>query len=103
MESKVEKVKELREKMAIVKCDMRPDLIDMILNEIALIETGSKTCQLTQRDIAEYLKKLLDRREGPTWNCIIGNNFSANIRHIAGCYAYFYLEQVGYLIFKAVF
>ena len=35
-----------------------------------------------------------------TWHCIVGREFSTYVTHYQGCYAYFYIGQVGVLIFK---
>jgi hypothetical protein len=37
----------------------------------------------------------------PTWHCIVGRNFAANITHETKNYHYFYLGQMGFLLWKA--
>lgn len=55
----------------------------------------------SHREMAEYLKKKFDEIDGPTWNVIVGHNFASNVKHIAGRFIYFYIDQLGFLLFKA--
>lgn len=83
--------------LAVVKEDCAEDLSARIKQEAqyALSKFNS------HREMAEYLKKKFDELDGPTWNVIIGHNFASNVKHIAGRFIYFYIDQLGFLLFKA--
>ncbi|KAK4534568.1 hypothetical protein CDCA_CDCA02G0593 [Cyanidium caldarium] len=54
-----------------------------------------------EKDVASCIKKEFDTRFGPTWHCIVGRNFGSYVTHEAGCFIYFYLDQIAILLFKA--
>ncbi len=57
----------------------------------------------TEREVASYIKKEFDRLYGPSpnWHCFVGRNFGSYVTHEANNYTYFYLGQMGFLIFKS--
>mmetsp|Transcript_78271 Transcript_78271/g.155115 ORF Transcript_78271/g.155115 Transcript_78271/m.155115 type:complete len:90 (-) Transcript_78271:137-406(-) len=55
----------------------------------------------TERDIANHIKKELDKRHTPFWHVIVGRNFGSYVTHETKQYLYFYLGQLAILIFKA--
>ena len=77
--------------------DCTPELLDRIKAE-ALAATSR--CN-SHREIAEELKKKFDEIDGPTWNCIVGYNFAASVKHISSRFVYFYIDQLGFLLFKS--
>ena len=85
------------ERVVVVNSDCPPQFLDIVKSEALLATTKFNT----HREMAEYLKKKFDEMDGPTWNCIVGHNFSANVRHIAERFAYIYIDQLGFLLFKA--
>lgn len=47
-------------------------------------------------DSAHFNKKF-----HPTWHCIVGRNFAANVTHETKNFTYFYLGQTGFLLWKS--
>ena len=85
------------ERVVIVNSDCPQQFLDLIKSEALSASFKFNT----HREMAEYLKKKFDELDGPTWNCIVGHNFSANVKHIAERFAYLYIDQLGFLLFKA--
>lgn len=85
------------ERIVVVNSDCPPQFLEVVKSEALLASTKFNT----HREMAEYLKKKFDEMDGPTWNCIVGHNFMANVKHIAERFAYFYIDQLGFLLFKA--
>lgn len=62
----------------VVSTDCQPELLERIRTEAM---TAFNKFQTT-REMAEYMKKKFDETDGPTWNCIVGHNFAANVKRI---------------------
>ena len=54
-----------------------------------------------EKEVASHIKKEFDRHHDPTWHCFVGRNFGSYVTHEADHYIYFYLGQIGFLIFKS--
>jgi dynein light chain LC8-type len=85
------------DRIVVVNTDCSPVLLETIKAE-ALAASAKFN---THREMAEHLKRKFDSEDGPTWNVIVGHNFGANVRHIAEKFCYLYIDQLGFLIFKA--
>jgi dynein light chain LC8-type len=59
-----------------------------------------KFCQ-TEKEMASYVKKEFDRLLTPTWHVFVGRNFGSYVTHETENYIYFYIGQMGFLIFKS--
>lgn len=55
----------------------------------------------TEKDIASHIKKEFDRKFTPTWHCFVGRNFGSFVTHETHHYIYFYLGQIGVMVFKS--
>ena len=55
----------------------------------------------TEKEVASFIKKEFDRKYGPTWHCFVGRNFGSFVTHEEKHYIYFYLGQVGVMVFKS--
>mmetsp|Transcript_98459 Transcript_98459/g.175378 ORF Transcript_98459/g.175378 Transcript_98459/m.175378 type:complete len:92 (+) Transcript_98459:86-361(+) len=53
-----------------------------------------------EKDIASHLKQCFEQEYTPTWHCMVGRNFSSFVTHEKSCYCYFYIGQMGVLLFK---
>lgn len=53
-----------------------------------------------EQEVAALLKKEFDTKFGPTWNCFVGRNFGSFVTHEQNNYIYFYIGQMGVLLFK---
>ena len=83
---------------AVIKiCDMEQDMKDLA------VETGMQAIQAksTEQEISSYIKKIFEDRYQPNWHCIVGRNFGAHVTFEAKNYIYFYIGQVGVLLFKS--
>lgn len=85
------------ERIVVRNSDMPPAFLEQVKAEAMLASVKFNT----HREMAEYLKQKFDQDDGPTWNCIVGHNFAANVRHISEKSVYLYIDQVGFLLFKA--
>lgn len=54
-----------------------------------------------EKEIAAYLKKEMDQLYGATWHVIVGESFGSYVTHEQGCFAYFYLGELAFLVFKS--
>jgi hypothetical protein len=85
------------DRIVVVNTDCQPQFLEQIKGEALFASTKFNT----HKEMAEYLKRKFDADDGPTWNVIVGHNFGANVRHIAERFCYLYIDQLGFLIFKA--
>uniref|UniRef100_A0A7S2SC93 Dynein light chain n=1 Tax=Rhizochromulina marina TaxID=1034831 RepID=A0A7S2SC93_9STRA len=56
--------------------------------------------KLHMKDLAEEVKKEFDAKYGGTWHVIVGKSFGSFVSHEVQCITYFFIGQVGFLIFK---
>lgn len=54
-----------------------------------------------EKDIATYLKKELDLQYGASWHVIAGKSFGSYVTHEQGYFAYFYIGDLAFLVFKS--
>lgn len=54
-----------------------------------------------EQEVAAFIKKEFDARYGTTWNCFVGRNFGSFVTHEDSNYVYFYVGQMGVLLFKS--
>ncbi|BFU21146.1 dynein light chain 1,cytoplasmic, putative [Entamoeba histolytica HM-1:IMSS-B] len=55
----------------------------------------------TDQSIAEFMKTSFDSFYGPTWHCIVGNQFSAFVTHIEGNFIYFISNYKAVMLFRS--
>ncbi|ESL07515.1 dynein light chain lc6, flagellar outer arm [Trypanosoma rangeli SC58] len=55
----------------------------------------------TEKEVASHIKREFDKKYGPTWNCFVGRNFGSYVTHETNHYFYFYMGQMGVLLFKS--
>ncbi|EPS63643.1 hypothetical protein M569_11140, partial [Genlisea aurea] len=80
-------------KSADMKEDMQKEAVDIA---IAAFDKHS-----VEKDVAEQIKKMFDKKYGPTWHCIVGKNFGSYVTHETNHFVYFYLENKAVLLFKS--
>ncbi|EPY35116.1 dynein light chain LC8-type [Strigomonas culicis] len=80
-------------KVADMSPEMQTEAIDIATKAI-------KEHQM-ETDIAAHIKKEFDKRYFPTWQCIVGRNFGADVEHEAKGLFYFYIGQLSVLIWRA--
>jgi len=54
-----------------------------------------------EKDIAAFVKKEFDRKHQPTWHVVVGRNFGSYVSHESKHFAYFYVGQLAFLLFRA--
>ncbi|KAM9926199.1 hypothetical protein OXX59_003368 [Metschnikowia pulcherrima] len=54
-----------------------------------------------ERDVATYLKKELDLLYGASWHVVVGKSFGSHVTHEQGYFAYFYVGETAFLVFKS--
>lgn len=82
---------------AVVKTfDMEPDMLEFAINKTAFaMDTYSN-----EKEIASYLKQQMEDMYDPSWHCIVGRHFGSYVTHEKSCYCYFYVGQMGVMLFK---
>lgn len=85
------------DRIVIVNSECTPELLDRIKAECFTAATKLNTHQ----EMSSTLKEKIEALDGKTWNVIVGFNFAANVRHISQKFVYLYIDQLGFLLFKA--
>jgi len=55
-----------------------------------------------ENDVAGYVKEQFEKKYRGLWHCFVGRNFGAFVTHEDGKFSYFYIGQIGFLIFGTV-
>ncbi|RNF02986.1 dynein light chain [Trypanosoma rangeli] len=85
--------------------DRRPNVKFADINEemqddaLSVAAKAIKEHQM-EKDIAAHIKKEFDKRHSPTWQCIAGRNFAADVVHESKHFIYFYVGQISILLWK---
>merc|ERR1711959_642365 len=53
-----------------------------------------------EKEMAGHIKKEMDKKFFPTWQCFVGRNFKCSIPHETKHYIYFYVGPVAILLFR---
>lgn len=53
-----------------------------------------------EREVAHALKKQLDEELGGVWHVVVGRLFGSYVTHETGCFLYFYIGRVAYVVFR---
>ncbi|KAF8413991.1 hypothetical protein HHK36_001989 [Tetracentron sinense] len=51
-------------------------------------------------EIARSIKKEFDRSYGGGWQCIVGTDFGSFVTHCNGCFIYFCIGSLAFLLFR---
>ncbi|XP_062087350.1 dynein light chain 1, cytoplasmic-like [Humulus lupulus] len=51
-------------------------------------------------NIAHFIKKDFDESHGHGWQCIVGNDFGSFVTHRQGCFIYFCIGSLAFLLFR---
>lgn len=54
-----------------------------------------------EKDIAAFIKKELDKNFDVYWHCVVGKSFGSYVTHVSGAFAYFYVDKLAVMVFKA--
>ena len=53
-----------------------------------------------ERDMARFIKRAFDKRFGPTWQCVVGQQYGTFISYRSLHFISFSLAQMEFLLFK---
>mmetsp|Transcript_10275 Transcript_10275/g.26591 ORF Transcript_10275/g.26591 Transcript_10275/m.26591 type:complete len:88 (+) Transcript_10275:60-323(+) len=82
---------------AVIKVsEMDQEMLEFAINQ-TLYAIDNYT---SEREIATHMKKEFEEAYGVTWHCFVGRHLSSFVTHEKNCYAYFYLGQMGVVLFK---
>ncbi|KAK6945073.1 Dynein light chain, type 1/2 [Dillenia turbinata] len=56
--------------------------------------------KFSSKHMASTMKKEFDKVYGPAWHCIVGSDFGSYVTHSTGCFLYFSMEKLYFLVFK---
>lgn len=77
------------------------DISDDMRNSAVEIAIKAIEAHVTEKDIALQIKREFDKKHSPTWQCIVGRQFGAEVQHETKHFIYFYLGQLAILLWKA--
>ncbi|TNN04866.1 Dynein light chain 1, cytoplasmic [Schistosoma japonicum] len=87
----------MKEQAIIKNTDMSEELQRFAVDTTA----DAMDINTIEKDVACKIKKAFDKQYGPTWHCIVGNDFGSYVTHESGYFIYFYLRHVAILLFKS--
>ncbi|CAH8441783.1 unnamed protein product [Heterobilharzia americana] len=63
-----------------------------------------KFWQLSQRslDTTSYIKRTLDKKYGPAWHCIIGDEYNSCVTHDSQYFIDFKYEKKSFMVYRTV-
>lgn len=76
--------------------DMEPEMLDFAINKALYAQENFNS----EKEIASYLKNQFEEMYDPTWHCIVGRHFGSYVTHEKSRYCYFYVGQMGVMLFK---
>jgi dynein light chain LC8-type len=77
------------------------DISEEMQNDAVEIATKAIEANVMEKEIALHIKREFDKKHNPTWQCIVGRAFGADVVHESKHFVYFYLGQVAILLWKA--
>ena len=97
--------KEGESRLDIINTDMMEEMLQEVKNAVESIYVPKKD----QRDmkgeyqtiIAKKVKVEMEKKYGPTWHCIVGKNFGADVKYESFHLAYMKRGQDYILLWKA--
>mmetsp|Transcript_7064 Transcript_7064/g.11377 ORF Transcript_7064/g.11377 Transcript_7064/m.11377 type:complete len:88 (+) Transcript_7064:40-303(+) len=82
---------------AVVKAfDMDQDTLEFAINQTSYALDNFTS----EKEIASYLKQQFEAKYQPNWHCLVGRHFASYVTHEKSCYCYFYIGQMGVMLFK---
>lgn len=76
------------------------DISDEMQNDAVDVATKAIQEHQMEKDIAAHIKREFDKKHSPTWQCIVGRQFGADVVHESKNFVYFYLGQLAVLLWK---
>ena len=94
--------KDVIKKIEVIIAEMNPDMLSYCQDKISNIYDKYLNIEgePNYEEAAKILKNEMERDNGPTWICMIGKNFSFNIKSQKEACLYCYLGKFGILLYK---
>ena len=94
--------KDVIKKIEPVICEMSPDMLSYVQDKLSNIYDKYLNVEgePNYEEAAKILKNDMERDNGPTWICMIGKDFSFNIKSQKEACLYCYLGKFGILLYK---
>ena len=94
--------KDVIKKIEVIISEMNPDMLSYCQDKISNIYDKYLNIEgePNYEEAAKILKNDMERDNGPTWICMIGKNFSFNIKSQKEACLYCYLGKFGILLYK---
>ena len=94
--------KDVIKKIEVIIAEMNPDMLNYCQDKISNIYDKYLNIEgePNYEEAAKILKNEMERNNGPTWICMIGKNFSFNIKSQKEACLYCYLGKFGILLYK---
>ncbi len=54
----------------------------------------------TEKEAAKAIKAFFDTKYAPNWHCVVGKSFATHMSYENKTYIFFYVGQVGVLLYK---
>ena len=94
--------KDVIKKIEVIISEMNPDMLSYCQDKISNIYDKYLNIEgePNYEEAAKILKNDMERDNGPTWICMIGKDFSFNIKSQKEACLYCYLGKFGILLYK---
>ena len=94
--------KDVIKKIEVIIAEMNPDMLSYCQDKISNIYDKYLNIEgePNYEEAAKILKNEMERDNGPTWICMIGKNFSFNIKSQKKACLYCYLSKFYILLYK---
>lgn len=94
--------KDVVKKIEVVIAEINPDMLSYCQDKISNIYDKYLNVEgePNYEEAAKILKNDMEKDNGPTWICMIGKNFSFNIKSQKEACLYCYLGKFGILLYK---
>ena len=94
--------KDVIKKIEVIIAEMNPDMLSYCQDKISNIYDKYLNIEgePNYEEAAKILKNDMERDNGPTWICMIGKDFSFNIKSQKEACLYCYLGKFGILLYK---
>lgn len=76
------------------------DISPEMQNEALDIASKALKEHQMEKDIAAHIKREFDKRHSPSWQCVVGRHFGADLVHENKNFIYFYVGQISVLLWK---
>lgn len=77
------------------------DMNEVLQTEVVELAKAAMDRFNTEKDMANWIKKELDRQHTPFWHIIVGRNFGSYVTHETKHFVYFYVDELAVLCYKA--